>query len=238
MADAALPSIVLALRGADASACEIAALQLRDLVASAPDDTAVALAKSITANGEVVDAAFVHALRRLDLSQEALNALVLTMKMLYMKAHDECTSPSSAMMLASVVFLPILQRIIAQERPVSACRWVHFSCVSSTTCAKKICSYDAIRSISRFVYGIYGKLNAQMLSIELPHLLARVVDTDTDNDNRTCAMNCLNNIAAYLPSLLDVGNEAVSCALRVIREQGSGTPPSTRRFISQLLRRM
>jgi hypothetical protein len=43
-------------------------------------------------------------------------------------------------------------------------------------------------------------------------------------------MNCLNNIAAYLPSLVVVGNEAVSCAIRVIREQGSGTPPLIRRF--------
>ncbi len=99
----------------------------------------------------------------------------------------------------------------------------------------KLCSYDAIRSISRFVYGIYGKPNAQKLSIELPRILACVVDTDTDNDNRTCAMNCLNNIAAYLPSLVLVGNEAVSCAIRVIREQGSGMLPLIRRFISLLL---
>lgn len=80
------------------------------------------------------------------------------------------------------------------------------------------------------MYGVYGKPNAQKLSIELPRILASVVDTDTDNDNRTCAMNCLNNIAAYLPSLVVVGSEAVSCAIRVIREQGSGTPPLIRRF--------
>jgi hypothetical protein len=72
------------------------------------------------------------------------------------------------------------------------------------------------------VYGIYGKENAQLLSMELPSVLARVVDTDTDSDNRTCAMNCLNNIAAYLPSLVIAGNEAVACALRVIEEQGTG----------------
>jgi hypothetical protein len=137
MAVASLPCIVLALRGSNASACHSAAMQLRDIVALAPDDAAVALAKSIAENGEVVDAAFVHALRRVDLSQEALNALVLTMKILYMKAHDECTRPSSAMMLASVVFLPFLQRIIAQERPVCPCRWVQFSAVSSSKCAKK-----------------------------------------------------------------------------------------------------
>jgi hypothetical protein len=35
-------------------------------------------------------------------------------------------------------------------------------------------------------------------------------------------MNCLNNIAAYLPSLVIAGNEAVACALRVIQEQGTG----------------
>jgi hypothetical protein len=105
-------------------------MQLRDIVALAPDDAAVVLAKSIAENGEVVDAAFVHALRRLDLSQEALNALVLTMKILYMKAHDECTRPSSAMMLASIVFLH-------KSAPFCACRWVQFSSVSSSKCAKK-----------------------------------------------------------------------------------------------------
>ena len=137
MADAALPSIALALRGSDASACESAAMQLRDIVTRAPDDAAVVMAKSISENGEVVDAAFVYALRRLDLSQDALNALVHTMKILYMKAHDECTRPSSAMMLASVVFLPFLQRIIAQECPVFACRLVQFSRLFATKCAKK-----------------------------------------------------------------------------------------------------
>jgi hypothetical protein len=117
---AVLPALALALRRGDASACESASFQLRDLVTKAPADAATAIA--VVSSIDIVESAFVHALGRLDLSQEAQHALILTMKVLYMKAHDECTRPSSAMMLGSPVFLPILQRIIAQEQPVSACR--------------------------------------------------------------------------------------------------------------------
>ena len=121
---AMLPAIALSLREGNAFACESASLQLRDLVTKAPSDAATAVSVAVASSGEIVDAAFLHALGRMDLSQAAQHALVLTMKTLYMKAHDECTCPSSAMMLGSPVFLPILQRIIAQEQPVSACRWV------------------------------------------------------------------------------------------------------------------
>jgi hypothetical protein len=119
---AVLPALALALRRGDASACESASFQLRDLVTKAPADAATAICIAVVSSIDIVESAFVHALGRLDLSQEAQHALILTMKVLYMKAHDECTRPSSAMMLGSPVFLPILQRIIAQEQPVSACR--------------------------------------------------------------------------------------------------------------------
>ena len=61
----------------------------------------------------------------------------------------------------------------------------------------------------------------------LPRALVRVVDSDTDTDNRYCAMNCLLCMAAYAPASVLTNSEAVACALRVIQEQGTGAqaPP-------------
>ena len=120
---AALPSIALALRQGDASACERAAVQLRDLVANAPGGTEAAICVAIAKNGEVVDAAFVQALGRQELSDGAQHALVVAMTSMYMKAYDACNDPSSAMMQASPLFLPLLLRVIAQEQPVATCRY-------------------------------------------------------------------------------------------------------------------
>ena len=120
---AALPSIALSLRQGDASACERAAVQLRDLVANAPGGTEAAICAAIAKNGEVVDAAFVQALGRQELSDGAQHALVVAMLTMYMKAYDVCNDPSSAMMQASPLFLPLLLRVIAQEQPVATCRY-------------------------------------------------------------------------------------------------------------------
>jgi hypothetical protein len=121
-ATAALPSITLALRHGDESSCESAALQLRDLVTTAPADAAAVLYTSIAKSSDVVDAAFVQALGRRELSAKSQHALVHTMMTLYMKVYDDCNEPSSAMMLASPLFLPMLLRIMGQEQPVSVCR--------------------------------------------------------------------------------------------------------------------
>ena len=88
------------------------------------------------------------------------------------------------------------------------------------------CRFEAIRSIARFVFGKHAKANAQRLPTALLHILLRVVDTDSDTDNRTCAMNCLNNIAVDCPSFVLAGNDALACALRVVEEQGTGAAPS------------
>ena len=86
------------------------------------------------------------------------------------------------------------------------------------------CSYEAIRSLSRFAFGTHAKANVQQLPTDLPNVLARVVDNDNDTDNRTCAMNCLNNMTVLPVSVL-ADSEAVACALRVIQEQGTGAQP-------------
>lgn len=117
-----LPAIALALRQGDQSAFKSAALQLKDLVTNAPAHAAAALYSFIVKNGDVVDAAFVQALGRCELSEECQHALVLTMMTLYMKVYDDCNDPSSPMMQASPFFLPILLSIMAREHPVSACR--------------------------------------------------------------------------------------------------------------------
>jgi hypothetical protein len=119
---AALPAIALALRQGDASACEAAAVQLRDIVTKAPADAQAAVCVAVARNSEVVDAAFVQALGRLELSDATQHALVSAMMKLYMQVYDACNEPSSAMMQACPVYLPILLRIIAQEQPVSSCR--------------------------------------------------------------------------------------------------------------------
>jgi hypothetical protein len=117
---AALPAIALALRHGDASACEAAAVQLRDIVTKAPADAQAAVCVAVARNGEVVDAAFVQALGRPGLSDAAQHALVNAM--MTMIAHDDVKEASTAMMQVCSVYLPILLRIIAQEQPVAACR--------------------------------------------------------------------------------------------------------------------
>jgi len=86
-------------------------------------------------------------------------------------------------------------------------------------------SFEAIRSIGRFVFGKYAKANAQKLPTGVSRVLVRVIDSDTDTDNRVCAMNCLNNMAMHVLASVLADNEAVACALRVIQEQGTGAHP-------------
>ena len=120
---AVLPAIALALRQGDAAACETAALQLRDIVTKAPADAQAALCVAVASDSDVVNSAFVQALGRPRLSDAAQHALVHTMTKIYVQAYDICNEPSSAMMQACPVFLPILLRIMAQEQPVAACRY-------------------------------------------------------------------------------------------------------------------
>jgi hypothetical protein len=70
--------------------------------------------------------------------------------------------------------------------------------------------------------GKHAKSNAQLLSPDFRHVLVSVIENDSDIDNRTCAMNCLANIASILPSFVLADNDVVACALRVIEEQGTG----------------
>ena len=119
---AALPAIAGALRHGDASACDSAAAQLRDLVTKAPANAAAAVCVVVAKHGDIVDAAFVQALGRQGLSDAAQHALVDAMMAVYLKVPDDCNDPSSAMMQASSRFLPILLHVVAQERPVSSCR--------------------------------------------------------------------------------------------------------------------
>ena len=117
---AALPAIAVALRHGDASACDSAAAQLRDLVTKAPADAAAAVCVAVAKHGDIVDAAFVQALGRQGLSDTAQHALVDAMMTILL--HVDALEASTALMLASPVFLPILLRIIEQELPVSVCR--------------------------------------------------------------------------------------------------------------------
>ncbi len=117
---AALPAIAVALRHGDASACDSAAAQLRDLVTKAPADAAAAVCVAVAKHGDVVDAAFVQALGRQGLSDTAQHALVVAMMTILLP--DDAKEASTALMHASPVFLPILLRIIEQELPVSVCR--------------------------------------------------------------------------------------------------------------------
>ena len=117
---AALPAIALALRHGDASACDSAAAQLRDLVTKAPADAAAAVCVAVAKHGDIVDAAFVQALGRQGLSDAAQHALVVAMMTILLP--DDAKEASTALMHASPVFLPILLRIIEQELPVSVCR--------------------------------------------------------------------------------------------------------------------
>ena len=86
-------------------------------------------------------------------------------------------------------------------------------------------SYEAMRSVGRFIFGKYAKANIPKLPIGAHRVLVRVIDSDTDTDNRTCAMNCLDCMATYAPTSILADSEAVACALRVIQEQGIGTVP-------------
>ena len=117
---AALPAIAVALRHGHASACDSAAAQLRDLVTKAPADAAAAVCVAVAKHGDIVDAAFVQALGRQGLSDTAQHALVVAMMTIL--RPDDSKEASTALMLASPVFLPILLRIIEQELPVSVCR--------------------------------------------------------------------------------------------------------------------
>jgi hypothetical protein len=92
-------------------------------------------------------------------------------------------------------------------------------------CHHRVCSYEAIRSVGRFIFGKYAKANAPKLPLGLSRTLVHVVDSDTDTDNRVCAMNCLNCMAIHAPSSLLTNSEAVACALRVVQEQGTGARP-------------
>ena len=111
---AALPSIALSLRQGDASACERAAVQLRDLAATGSGDTQIAACVAIANNSDLVNAAFVEALRRPGLSDNVQHALVVTM--MSMLLHDDVKHESTPMMLACPFYMPVLLRIIAQPR--------------------------------------------------------------------------------------------------------------------------
>ena len=117
---AALPSIALALRQGDASACANAAAQLLDLVANAPADAAASVSVTVAKSDDIIDAAFVQALGRADVSDVAQHALVTAMMMILL--HDDAKEAGTALMRASPVHLPAFLRIIAQELPVSTCR--------------------------------------------------------------------------------------------------------------------
>ena len=95
-------------------------MQLRDIVTKAPADAQAAVCVAVARSVEV--AAFGQALGRPGLSDAAQHALVNAMMKLYMQVYDTCNEPSSAMMQACPVYLPILLRIIAQEQPVAICR--------------------------------------------------------------------------------------------------------------------
>jgi hypothetical protein len=75
------------------------------------------------------------------------------------------------------------------------------------------------------MFGKHGKANILKLPMGVPRALVHVVDSDTDTDNRTCAMNCLLCMAAYAPGSVLADSETVACALRVVQEQGSGAHP-------------
>ena len=180
-----------------------------------------------------------QALGRPGLSDAAQHALVTTM--MTMLLHDDVKEASSAMMQASPAYLPILLRIIDQEHPVAAYRdnppplsltftplpfpiaLPHYS--SLFALFLQSCSFEAIRSIIRFIFGKHAKTNVPKLPMGLPRALVRVVDSETDTDNRTIAISCLVNMAAYAPASVLTNSEAVACALRVIQEQGTGAQP-------------
>ena len=99
--------------------------------------------------------------------------------------------------------------------------------VKTLVCVTCGCRFEAIRSVVRFVFGKHGKANVLLLPTGLPRVLSRVVDSDLDTDNRTCAMLCLSNISSktHGRSLVLVDNEIIACALRVVQEQGTGAAP-------------
>jgi hypothetical protein len=117
---AVFPSIALALRQGDAAALDSAAAQLRDLVTKAPADAAAAVCVAVAKSDDVVEAAFVQALGRADLSDAAQHALVTTMMALLL--HNDAKDACTVLMRAAPVYLPAFLRIIAQELPVSTCR--------------------------------------------------------------------------------------------------------------------
>ena len=100
-----------------------------------------------------------------------------------------------------------------------------------------LCSFEAIRSILRFIFGQHAKTNIPKLPMGLPRALVRVVDCDTDTDNRTGAMNCLNNMALSAPASVLADDEAITCALRVMQQQGTGAHTFTSPVFVLLLRR-
>ena len=221
---AALPSIALSLRQGDASACERAAVQLRDLAATGSGDTQIAACVAIANNSDLVDAAFVQALRRPGLSDTVQHALVVTM--MSMLLHDDVKHESTPMMLACPYYMPVLLRIIAQPRsryiPQTPLSKHHTLFVVFTFC----CSFEAIRSIARFIYGKYGKANAQSLPLGLPRILVRVINDDSDTtDNRVCAMFCLSCMATHAPASVLGEQDTITCALRIIQQQGTGNAP-------------
>ena len=98
---AAFPSIAVALRQGDAAARDSAAAQLRDLVTKAPADAAAAVRVAVAKSDDVVDAAFVQALVRADLSDAAQHALVSSMTTMLLQ--DDVKEASTAIMQATRV---------------------------------------------------------------------------------------------------------------------------------------
>ena len=99
------------------------------MVTNAAADAQAAACEAIAKNGEVVEAAFVQALGRQGLSDGAQHALVVAM--MTMLLHDDVKEASTPMMQACPHYLPLLQRVIAQEQPVATCRYCPPPCPST-----------------------------------------------------------------------------------------------------------
>ncbi len=103
------------------------------------------------------------------------------------------------------------------------------------------CRFETIRSILRFVFGTHAETNVLLLPTDLPRVLARVIDSDVDTDNRTCAMVCLYNIAVnqsakFGSTLMNKavgflqnasGSAAGACILRLMGAQTALLPISS-----------
>ncbi len=68
-------------------------------------------------------------------------------------------------------------------------------------------NFEATCSVVHFLFGKHGKANAAKLPIDVTPALVR---SDTETDNRVCAMNCLLAIAINVPAYVLADSEAVT----------------------------